>query len=86
MTLTGLPQPELRGSACEGSKGSEGRDAVAASSPSPPSSASRDILSGDYLRDDWKPIPGTPFHEGSRGGDDGLRRVLEMVSAAVRMD
>ena len=40
----------------------------------------------DKSRDDWKPIPGTPFHEGSRGGDDGLRRVLEMVSAAVRMD
>ena len=38
----------------------------------------------DKSRDEWKPIPGTPFHEGSRGGDDGLRRVLEMVSAAVR--
>jgi len=35
-------------------------------------------------RDDWKPIPGTPFQEGSRAGDDGIRRVLEMVSAAVR--
>ena len=35
-------------------------------------------------RDDWKPIVGTPFIEGSRGGDDGIRRVLEMVSAAVR--
>jgi hypothetical protein len=34
-------------------------------------------------RDDWKPIPGTPFQEGSRGGDDGIRRVLEMVCAAV---
>ncbi len=34
-------------------------------------------------RDDWKPIPRTPFNEGSLGGDDGLRRVLEMVSAAV---
>jgi hypothetical protein len=33
-------------------------------------------------RDDWKPIPRTPFHEGSMGGDDGIRRVLEMVSAA----
>jgi CubicO group peptidase (beta-lactamase class C family) len=38
----------------------------------------------DTSRDNWKPIPGTPFNEGSRGGDDGLRRVLEMVSAAVR--
>ena len=38
----------------------------------------------DHSRDDWKPIPRTPFHEGSLGGDDGLRRVLEMVSAAVR--
>jgi CubicO group peptidase (beta-lactamase class C family) len=37
----------------------------------------------DTSRDNWKPIPRTPFHEGSLGGDDGLRRVLEMVSAAV---
>lgn len=35
-------------------------------------------------RDGWTPVPRTPFHEGSLGGDDGLRRVLEMVSAAVR--
>jgi CubicO group peptidase (beta-lactamase class C family) len=34
-------------------------------------------------RDDWKPIPRTPFHEGSMGGDDGIRRVLEMVCAAA---
>ena len=38
----------------------------------------------DGSRNDWKPIPRTPFNEGSMGGDDGLRRVLEMVSAAVR--
>jgi len=38
----------------------------------------------DYSRDDWKPIPRTPFHEGSMGGDDGIRRVVEMVCAAVR--
>jgi CubicO group peptidase (beta-lactamase class C family) len=38
----------------------------------------------DGSRSNWKPIPRTPFHEGSLGGDDGLRRVLEMVSAAVR--
>lgn len=37
----------------------------------------------DGSRDNWKPIPRTPFNEGSLGGDDGLRRVLEMVSAAV---
>lgn len=37
----------------------------------------------DGSRDGWKPIPRTPFNEGSMGGDDGLRRVLEMVSAAV---
>jgi hypothetical protein len=36
-----------------------------------------------HERDDWKTIPRTPFHEGSMGGDDGIRRVLEMVSAAV---
>ena len=38
-----------------------------------------------HERDDWKPIVGTPFIEGSRAGDDGIRRVLEMVSAAVRV-
>jgi CubicO group peptidase (beta-lactamase class C family) len=38
----------------------------------------------DHSRDKWSPIPRTPFNEGSLGGDDGLRRVLEMVSAAVR--
>ncbi len=37
----------------------------------------------DLSRDTWTPIPRTPFHEGSMGGDDGLRRVLEMVAAAV---
>ncbi|MBL9168480.1 MAG: serine hydrolase [Verrucomicrobiales bacterium] len=37
----------------------------------------------DTSRDTWKAIPRTPFNEGSMGGDDGLRRVLEMVSAAV---
>jgi CubicO group peptidase (beta-lactamase class C family) len=38
----------------------------------------------DTSRDDWKPIARTPFNEGSLGGDDGLRRVLELVSGAVR--
>jgi CubicO group peptidase (beta-lactamase class C family) len=37
----------------------------------------------DHSRDNWKPIPRTPFHEGSMGGDDGLRRVLEMVTASI---
>ena len=41
-------------------------------------------FSYDGSRDNWRPIPRTPFNEGSMGGDDGLRRVLEMVSAAVR--
>jgi CubicO group peptidase (beta-lactamase class C family) len=36
-----------------------------------------------HARDDWKPIPRTPFQEGSLGGDDGIRRVLEMVCAAI---
>jgi CubicO group peptidase (beta-lactamase class C family) len=40
----------------------------------------------DSSRDHWQPIPRTPFHEGSLGGDDGIRRVLEMVSAAVIPD
>jgi CubicO group peptidase (beta-lactamase class C family) len=39
----------------------------------------------NHSRDDWQPIQRTPFHEGSMGGDDGIRRVLEMVCAAVRM-
>ncbi|MES2706418.1 MAG: serine hydrolase [Verrucomicrobiota bacterium] len=34
-------------------------------------------------RDEWKPLPATPFFEGSQGGDDGLRHVLELVTAAV---
>ncbi len=38
----------------------------------------------DTSRDNWKPIGRTPFSEGSLGGDDGLRRVLVMVSGAVR--
>jgi CubicO group peptidase (beta-lactamase class C family) len=38
----------------------------------------------DGSRDHWRPSPRTPFNEGSMGGDDGLRRVLEMVAAAVR--
>jgi CubicO group peptidase (beta-lactamase class C family) len=37
-----------------------------------------------HERDDWKPIPRTPFNEGSLGGDDGIRRGLKMVCAAVR--
>jgi CubicO group peptidase (beta-lactamase class C family) len=37
----------------------------------------------DTSRDDWKPLPRTPFSDGSLGGDDGLRRTLEMVCAAV---
>jgi CubicO group peptidase (beta-lactamase class C family) len=38
----------------------------------------------DGSRDNWKPLPRTPFHDGSLGGDDGLRRVMEMVCAAVK--
>ncbi len=38
----------------------------------------------DHARDAWQPIPRTPFNEGSLGGDDGLRRVLEFIAAAVR--
>jgi CubicO group peptidase (beta-lactamase class C family) len=36
----------------------------------------------DGSRDNWQPIPRTPFNEGSLQGDDGLRRVLELVTAA----
>ena len=34
-------------------------------------------------RDDWKPIQSALFVEGSRAGDDGIRRVLEMICAAL---
>lgn len=37
----------------------------------------------DRSRDDWKPLPRNPFSDGSQGGDDGLRHVLELVTAAV---
>ena len=40
----------------------------------------------DGSRDNWQPIPRSPFNEGSLGGDDGLRKVLEMVTAAVVAD
>jgi hypothetical protein len=35
-------------------------------------------------RDDWQPIPGNAFQEGT--GAASLGRVLEMVCAAVRVD
>jgi CubicO group peptidase (beta-lactamase class C family) len=34
-------------------------------------------------RDHWKPSPHTQFSDGDIGTDDGLRRTLEMVAAAV---
>jgi hypothetical protein len=37
----------------------------------------------DPSRDDWKPLPHDQFHDGPVGGDDGVRRLLEMVVAAV---
>lgn len=37
----------------------------------------------DGSRDDWKPLPHDQFHDGPVGGDDGVRRLLEMVVAAV---
>lgn len=37
----------------------------------------------DHSRDGWKPGPHTQFHDGPIGGDDGVRRLLEMVVAAV---
>ncbi len=38
----------------------------------------------NHARDSWQPIPRAPYNEGSLGGDDGLRRVLEFVASAVR--
>ncbi len=37
----------------------------------------------DHSRDAWKPRPHTQFEDGPIGGDDGVRRLLEMVVAAV---
>ena len=37
----------------------------------------------DHSRDNWKPLPHDQFHDGPVGGDDGVRRLLEMVTAAV---
>jgi CubicO group peptidase (beta-lactamase class C family) len=37
----------------------------------------------DHSRDAWKPVPHTQFDDGPIGGDDGVRRLLEMVVAAV---
>lgn len=37
----------------------------------------------DHSRDSWKPGPHDQFHDGPVGGDDGVRRLLEMVAAAV---
>ena len=37
----------------------------------------------DHSRDNWKPVPHDQFHDGPVGGDDGVRRLLEMVVAAV---
>jgi CubicO group peptidase (beta-lactamase class C family) len=37
----------------------------------------------DKSRETWQPIPKTHYNEGSLSGDDGLRRVLELVCGAV---
>lgn len=37
----------------------------------------------DTSRDTWKPAPRSLFYDGGLYGEDGLRRVLEMVCAAV---
>jgi len=37
----------------------------------------------DGSRDAWKPAPRSQFSDGPIGVDDGVRRILEMVSAAV---
>ncbi len=40
----------------------------------------------DNSRDNWKPLPHDQFHDGPVGGDDAVRRLLEMVVAAVVPD
>lgn len=39
----------------------------------------------DHSRDTWKAGPHDQFHDGPVGGDDGVRRLLEMVVAAAVM-
>jgi CubicO group peptidase (beta-lactamase class C family) len=41
-----------------------------------------DNFTYDGSRDKWQPIQGGPFVERSMQGDDGLRRLLELVTAA----
>jgi CubicO group peptidase (beta-lactamase class C family) len=38
----------------------------------------------DRSREGWKPVAHSQFHDGPIGGDDGVRRLLEFVVAAVR--
>ena len=38
----------------------------------------------DGSRDNWKPAERSQFSDGNIGTDDGLRRVIEMVVAAVQ--
>ncbi len=37
----------------------------------------------DHSRDNWKPLVHDQFHDGPVGGDDGVRRMLEMIVASV---
>ncbi len=37
----------------------------------------------DHSRDAWKPLPHDQFHDGPVGGDDAVRRLLDMVVGAV---
>ena len=37
----------------------------------------------DRSREGWKPVAHSQFHDGPIGGDDGVRRLLEFVVAAV---
>jgi CubicO group peptidase (beta-lactamase class C family) len=37
----------------------------------------------DHSRNNWQPIPRTPLNDGSINNEEGLRRILEMVAAAV---
>ena len=38
----------------------------------------------DRSREGWKPLAHSQFHDGPIGGDDGVRRLLEFVVAAVK--
>ena len=51
--------------------------------PKPPPPDLKQDYPYDGSRDGWKPASRSQFSDGPIGTDDGVRRVIEMVAAAV---